>query len=306
MSDMKTVTSVRENIDVRSDWIALALRAGIGLVFLIGGWNKLSQLIDPTRETAIVATYTSPHSYINAFFTNYLFTGTFGEWLTPWSFLTLLSTFELVSGLALIAGLLVRPLALTWGLLLWTFVMALPVVTAPGVEVDVNTYTSPAMLVQIRDIGLSGIAFVLFNLGSGAFSLDARLFGQAATTQPESWDNLGLVMRLSVALPILVGGTFAGLDHIQNFASTPWLLVPLGILLASGTRVRAAGVVVAAITLWVMWTKLSLDKSLIVNLNSVKREFAFLAAGIVLASVGGGVKFTLAQAGAKARQFLSA
>jgi uncharacterized membrane protein YphA (DoxX/SURF4 family) len=87
---------------------------GIGLVFVIGGWNKLSQLIDPAREAAIVAAYTRPHGYINVFFTDYLFSGAFGEWLTPWSFLTLLSTFELVSGLALITGLLVRSLALIW------------------------------------------------------------------------------------------------------------------------------------------------------------------------------------------------
>ena len=187
----------------RPDTIALWLRVGLGLVFVIGGWSKLSQLLDPVREDAIVTTYMSAHGYINNFFAQYLFTGTFGNWLTPWVFLTSLSAFELASGLALVAGLMVRPLALLWGLLLWTFVMALPVITAPGVGLSVDTYIAPAMLVQIRDISLSGMMFALFNLGSGAGSMDGKLYGTSAKVSNVQWDCLGLLVRLSVALPLI-------------------------------------------------------------------------------------------------------
>lgn len=287
---------------IRPDAIALWLRAGLGLVFVIGGWNKLSQLLDPARQDAIITTYMSAHGYINNFFAQYLFTGTFGNWLTPWVFLTSLSAFELASGLALAAGLLVRPFALVWGLLLWTFVMALPVITAPGVGVSVDTYTAPAMLVQIRDIGLSGLMFALFNLGSGAGSLDGKLFGTSVKVTNVQWDCLGLLVRLSVALPLIVGGLFSGLDDIQSFATSPWLILGLGLLLASGTGVHLAGTLVVAVMLWFIGTKLDFDITVIANLNSFKRELAFVAGGLALAYAGGGHKFTLGNAVATLRR----
>ncbi|MEO1545029.1 MAG: hypothetical protein AAFR75_13585, partial [Pseudomonadota bacterium] len=51
-----------------NEMTALFLRLGLGAVFTIGGWSKLSQLIDPARSDAIVALYTGPKGYINTFF----------------------------------------------------------------------------------------------------------------------------------------------------------------------------------------------------------------------------------------------
>ena len=171
-------------------YVALLLRIGLGSVFVIGGWSKLSQLLDPARSEAIVALYTGPQGYINTFFLEYLFGPS--SWLSPWGFLTTLSTFEFISGVALLAGFLVRPLALLYGFLLWTFVFSLPVVLTPGVAVAEKTYLAPALLVQIRDITLSGLMFILFNLGSGAYSLDDRLMGSAAKQSKANWEHLGL------------------------------------------------------------------------------------------------------------------
>lgn len=298
-------TLAQQPTDIRPDLTALALRVGLGAVFVIGGWSKLGQLIDPARQAGLVGNYMGPHGYINEFFAQYLFTGPLGELLTPWGFLTVLSTFELLSGLALLAGLLVRPLALIYGFLLWTFVMALPVVTAPGVEVTVETFTAPAMLVQIRDIALSGMMFVLFNLGSGALSVDARLFGSAALETKAAWENLGLLLRLSIAAPLVVGGLFGGLGPLPTFATPRWILFPLGVLLGLGVGVRVLGAVVAAVMLWYIWAKTSVDKSLIANLNGFKRELAFLSAGGVLAYAGGGPKYTLMAAVEWMRAFLA-
>lgn len=58
---------------------ALALRVGLGLVFVIAGGNKLAQLLDPARSDAILATYLGPLGYINAFFAEFLFTGASGS-----------------------------------------------------------------------------------------------------------------------------------------------------------------------------------------------------------------------------------
>ncbi len=272
--------------------IALALRLGFGAVFIIGGWFKLSRLLDPAAQEAMVEWYLSPVGYINEFFQQYLFEGVLGTVITPWAFLTALSTFELLSGLALVAGFLVRPLALIYGFLLWTFIIALPVTVTPGVTLETATYQSPALLVQIRDVALSGLAFVLYNVGPGAYSVDHRVFGRDAVEDKADWQTLGLLTRLSLAAPLIVGGLFAGLDKIPSFGTWAPILLGLGVLLAAGVGVRAAGAGVVAVMLWFAASKISFDASLVVNLNGFKREFAFLAAGLVLALYGAGSRYT--------------
>jgi uncharacterized membrane protein YphA (DoxX/SURF4 family) len=286
-----TTTSSQQANRHQAGNIALYLRLGLGAVFVIGGYSKLSQLLDQARSQTIVDQYMGPAGYINSFFSDYLFTGPLSGVFSPWGFLTALSSFELFSGLALIAGLLVRPLALIYAFLLWTFVLSLPVVTTPGVEVAVKTYTSPALLVQIRDVALSGMMFVLFNLGSGRFSMDSFIRKQPRRKIPVDWDALALLTRLSVAIPFLTGGFFAGMSNIQSFAMYPLVLVLIGLLLVSGVGIRAVAIAVMLTILWFMLSKLSADKSLIANLNGFKREFAMLAAALALLIYGGGAKF---------------
>jgi len=278
------------------DTAALWLRIGVGLVFVIGGWSKLSQLLGADGGAAMVSSYMGPGGYVNTFFTDYLFRGGIPSLFSPWTFLTALSAFELASGLALLAGFLVRPLALVYAFLLWTFVFSLPVVTTPGVVPVMDTYTSPALLVQIRDVCLSGLMFVLFNLGPGRWSVDrvpaaGHAAGQAAGQAVADWEALGLLTRLSLAAPLLVGGFFVGGDSIQSFATFAPLLVLAGLVLVSGVGVRAAALLVCAVMLWYMLGKLSLDKSFIANLNGIKREFALLGAACLLVRFGGGSRF---------------
>ncbi len=274
--------------------IALLLRTGLGLVILFGGWNKLLQALNPERSAAFVETYLSAGGYVSVFFQDYLFAGLPGELLSPWAFLTALSTLELVSGLLLVAGVLVRPLALVWGLLFWTFVLALPVVTAAGYEITLPTHESPALLVLIRDVGLSGMFFVLFNIGSGDHSVDERIFGRAATRSEVRWDDLGLLLRLSVGLPFLVGGAFAGHgSHIQTFATPAPLLLLVGLLLVLNVGTRLAGTAAGVIVLWFMVVLFDPGRPLIADMNAFKREFAILAGAVVLAFRGGGGRFSL-------------
>lgn len=59
----------------------LLLRCGMGLLFVIGGVSKLSQLLDPAREAKIIASYWGASGYVNQFFIEYLFaSGRFSEW----------------------------------------------------------------------------------------------------------------------------------------------------------------------------------------------------------------------------------
>ncbi len=284
-------------------YVALLLRIGLGSVFVIGGWSKLSQLLDPARSDAIVALYTGPKGYINTFFLDYLFGP--ASWFSPWGFLTTLSTFEFISGIALLAGCMVRPLALLYGFLLWTFVFSLPVVLTPGVAVAEKTYLAPALLVQIRDITLSGLMFILFNLGSGAYSLDARLMGSAAERSTANWKHLGLLLRLSLAATLLVGGFFAVMANIKTFGMPALLMIAAGVAtIADHRAARVAGGVFVAMILVYILGKIGFENSLIANLNAVKREFALVAGGLVLAIRGGGELYTVHSFMDRARQAL--
>ncbi len=280
---------------------ALLLRVGLGLVFVIGGISKLNLLLDASTQAAMVANYMGTSGYINELFQDFLFSG--GR-LSPRTFLTALSSFELLSGIALISGFLVRPLALLYAFLLWSFVVSLPVDTVPGASVGVDTYTSPAIFVQIRDITLSGMMFVLFNLGSGYKSIDQRLRTENLTV---NWDALGLLLRLSLGVTFIIAGLFGDYAKIQSFATYQPLLLALGGLLifAENQLLKATAVVCTGVLVWYILQKLSFDKSLIANLNGVKREFALLAASIVLALFSGGARFTFKHIVKRSKLYLS-
>lgn len=284
--------------------VALYLRTGLGLVFIIGGLSKLSQLLNSATHDGMVASYMGTSGYINALFQEYLFTGTLGQMISPSGFLTLLSSFEFLSGVALVAGFLVRPLSLLYGFLLWSFVIALPTMTVPGVAFEAETYTAPAIFVQIRDIALSGMMFVLFNLGAGPYSIDGRQVTNAPAGDPQL---LRLLLRFSLALPFIVGGFFGAFASVNDFATVQWLLAGVGLLLLLGPdqSVRVAGAAVVVVMVWYLAQKFSFDKSLIANLNGIKRELALMAAGASLTLVGGGERFTLPDMIRRSRAYLT-
>ncbi len=275
----------------RADMIAFFLRVGLGAVFVIGGWWKLSRALSADHADALVSRYMAADGYINTFFQQYLFVDMPGDFLTPLGFLILLSAFELISGLALLAGLFVRVLSFFYAFLLWSFVLALPVVTATGYPADTSSHFSPALLVQVRDVGMSGMFFVLFHLGSGSASLDRRLFNRGASVSVVDWNQYGLLLRLSVAVVFLVGGFFAGYGHIKTFVPLPALLILIGVLLASGHLVRVAAVSAFLVVAWYCLGKVSVDTTFWNNLNAIKRELAYLTATGILVAVGGGKAF---------------
>ena len=119
------ISTQREISQEQVALVAAFLRIGLGLVFVIGGISKLSLLLNANTHDGMVASYMGTAGYINTLFQDFLFFE--GSFLTPSVFLMLLSAFELVSGIALVAGFLIRPLALIYGFLLWSFVIALPV-----------------------------------------------------------------------------------------------------------------------------------------------------------------------------------
>ena len=111
------ITEFRESsfadpsIAAGSALIAFALRVGLGAVFIAGGIAKLERLLTPMKAKGIVDQYVGPLGYINQTFLDWLFAKSSGMVLTPWNFLTALSAFELISGVMLVAGLMVPPLS---------------------------------------------------------------------------------------------------------------------------------------------------------------------------------------------------
>ncbi len=142
-----------------------------------------------------------------------------------------------------------------------------------------------------RDIGMSGMFFVLFNLGSGVRSIDQSVLGRGFASSSLSWDTLGLLLRLSVAAVFLVGGFFFGYDHIKSYVPVPLLLIAIGAVIASGHLIRPAAIAGAAVIVLYSATKIGFDVSLWDNLNAIKREIAFFAALAVLSIFGGGTYF---------------
>lgn len=82
--------------------LALVLRVGLGVMFIIGGIAKLARLLSVSRAQGIVDEYVGPLGYINQTFLDWMFSGQLPAFVTPWSFLTVLSAFELVSGMMLV------------------------------------------------------------------------------------------------------------------------------------------------------------------------------------------------------------
>jgi hypothetical protein len=80
----------------------------------------------------------------------------------------------------------------------WSFIIALTVATAPGVEVTVKTHRASALLVMIRDVALSEIMLTLYNFGLGRLGVEKRIFGHSAFNQKTEWDSLELLLRLSL------------------------------------------------------------------------------------------------------------
>lgn len=295
---------VQTNKEFIYERAALLLRIGLGLVFIIGGTSKLSLLLVSATHDGMVANYMGTSGYINTIFQQFLFPGGPDGFFNPSIFLIALSAFELFSGVAFIIGFLIRPLAVFYAFLMWTFVVSLPVLTVPGVEVTVKTYTSPALFVQVRDIALSGMFFVLFNLGSGSMSVDKRFINQAKVI---NWDILGLLLRFSLAMVFIVGGFFGAFAKIATFSTWQPVLAIIGLLLIFGNDkvVRGTGFIVIAVMLWYMAQKLNIDKGIIGNLNSIKREFALAACGAVLFMLGGGSLFTLPDLVSRCKQYIS-
>ena len=129
----------------------LVLRAALGTVFVLHGWQKLT-VFGLSGLSGYLASTGMPLPTINA---------------------AILITVELVGGLALIAGLGTRVVS---ALLAFTMAVAVGLVhLGNGFFAQNNGFEFPLTLM------LALLAMVM--TGAGAYSLDARLFGRSSAAQ---------------------------------------------------------------------------------------------------------------------------
>jgi hypothetical protein len=81
---------------------------------------------------------------------------------------------------------------------------------------------------------------------------------------------------------------------LPSAVGTPaWLLLLPAAPLLLNVGVRPAGAMTVLIMSWFIIGNFDLERSLVANMNAAKREYAFVAAGIVLAFCGGGCLFSI-------------
>ncbi len=117
--------------------------------------------------------------------------------------------------------------------------IALPVLTVPGIDAAVKTYLAPAIFVRIRDIALSGIMFAIYNSGPGAYSIDTKYFGVPEVNTNINPDAVGLLLRLSLAIPLGIDAVFWYAQY-SDICNSPLLIIAT--LLAGGVSLHYAGI----------------------------------------------------------------
>ncbi|NIO06986.1 MAG: hypothetical protein GTO40_02945 [Deltaproteobacteria bacterium] len=249
---------------MQSDHLITILRAALGVIFFIGG-SKLAfpTLFGVAGHEALAQGYINPaKGWISPFFAEKI-TDILG--ISIASFLQIQGWMEMVMGIVMILGIFTPMVAVTMGLMFWSFTVANPVVG----EIRLS-----------RDIALMGLCLAVALSGASSWSLDRKVLNKPFMFA-ERKDLVLLIARLSLAYTLVASALFPGgvfSNHLNN--TLPTLLVfVVGALLAVGVLPRWVMVVVA---IW-MLTLLPVNifaKGLFSGLDSTKRELGLLAAAL--------------------------
>lgn len=164
-----TALSVRDRLSTNSvtDWIGLAARLILGVVWLVAGGLKI-----PYLEESVLAVR--------------------GYQILPYDLAVvvgyLLPFVEVILGVLLILGLFIRPAALLSGLIMLAFVIGIAQAWARGLAIDCGCFGGGGTITLeeaqakypwdiARDLGLMLLAAWLVFRPRSPFSLDRKLFG---------------------------------------------------------------------------------------------------------------------------------
>ncbi|MCX4028601.1 DoxX family membrane protein [Endozoicomonas sp. SM1973] len=263
---------------------AFILRLGLGGWLVVEALIKFLGLLSPTQFADMLGFYLGTAGYINQFFQYFLFQSSWGHLLTPASLLALMAMVELVVGCSLIAGLAVKWNAMLTFFMLVFYVIALPVMTIPNVQLEVAVYTAPAPLVQIREVAMAIAAFVLYKLGPGFYSVSNELNG---IISEKYWYGLWGKLRYALILPLVVAALFGGFGHIPTFAAPAFLLAALGAALTVDSLkvVRWAAWLAALVFFHYALFMIDWSDNWLKNIYAVRREFGLVSISVALALI---------------------
>ena len=248
----------------QSDHLMTMLRAALGFIFFIGGLKlAFPTLFGVAGHEALAQGYINPaKGWISPFFAEKI-TELLG--MSIGSFLQIQGWIEMLMGLVMILGVFTPMVAVSMGLMFWSFTVANPVVG----EIRLS-----------RDIALMGLCLAVALSGASTWSIDRRIRGQRFMFG-ERKDLLLLIFRLSLAYTLIASALFAGgvfNNHLNTTLPVVFVLL-VGVLLGAGILPRWVMLLVAV---W-MLTLLPVNifaKGLFSGLDSIKREIGLLAAAL--------------------------
>lgn len=271
------------------DEIAQILRLGLGLTVLGAGWAALQA----TRAGEVTAEAVWLHFGISGELAETL-TAFFFEWLgllSPPALLAFCGGLGLVGGLAVLAGLLTRPVAGFLGIFYFLPWFAGLVDAVPWIwQGDDYSFLAPGVM-ALREPGIALLFLVLFNLGSGTNSLDNRFRLSWAIPQGTTWDTVAVQLRLALALMLLSAG-LAPVLFGESLSPVPWYgILFTGALVFFGLIPRASGVAALAILLWGIGAALHGASSFSQVVAALTPNAAFLGAAAIFTLAGSGERW---------------
>ncbi|WP_163832869.1 DoxX family membrane protein [Spartinivicinus ruber] len=263
---------------------AFILRVGLGGWLVVEALIKFLGLLSPSQFADMLGFYLGAAGYINQFFQYFLFQSSWGHLFSPASLLALLAMVELVVGCSLIAGLAVRWNAMLTFFMLVFYVIALPVMTVPNIQLDVAVYTAPAPLVQIREVAMAIAAFVLYKLApeAGRINVETNL-----EVMQKHWYSLWGQLRYALILPLVVAALFGGFGHIPTLAAPAFLLAALGAALTVDSLkvVKWAAWIAAMVFFHYALFMIDWSDNCLKNLYVIRREFGLVSISVALALI---------------------
>ena len=281
----RTIRLTAEHIDE----ISQILRLGLGLALIGVGLNFTS--ISTADNFGVAAFWAAfgESGLLTQVLTPGLFeAGGLGTYLTPALALEIASYFCFAAGAALILGLLVRVFSFLFALIYFvpwiiSLIEAVPFVFNIG---DFGSLAASTL--TIRDVSMSLLFLVLFNLGSGAMSLDFKIGLPGTGPGRVRWDAVAIKIRLPLAF-LFLGAAASDLTFgVPVYYTFPYLTLAIGVVIFFGLAPRLSGALALGVIGWHLWVVLVQVSSFGAAMDVVLPEAPFVAAAIVFMLAGGG------------------
>jgi uncharacterized membrane protein YphA (DoxX/SURF4 family) len=247
---------------MKSEFMLSLVRISLGIIFVVGGLKlALPTLFGVPGHEVLAQGYIDPQKgWISPFFAQKI-TDVLGVPIS--SFLAVQGWIEMLVGLVMILGIFTPMVAVSMGLMFWSFTVANPVLG----EIRLS-----------RDLALAGLCAAVALAGGIPWSLD-RHWRQLSSMYAQRKSVILILVRLSLAFTLIASALFFGgvLDNPLNTTLPPVFVLVIGGLLGAGIFPRW---IMFLVFLWMLYLLPVnvYEKGLFSGLDAIKRELGFLTA----------------------------